>query len=84
LKTTLEEIWTMAVAGLAVILRQIIRGRDENAAVHEDVFVLSYETTKQFLKVLETKTPWLLVGIVSANFADRGCRVVSATDSHGS
>jgi hypothetical protein len=25
-----------------------------------------------------------LVGEVSANFVDRGCRVVSATDSHGS
>jgi hypothetical protein len=24
-----------------------------------------------------------LVGEVSANFAERGCRVVSATDSHG-
>jgi hypothetical protein len=41
-------------------------------------------------------TPWILVrkrtipterpplvGQVSANFADRGCRTVSATDSHG-
>jgi hypothetical protein len=54
-----------------------------NRAVNRGVFCIKLNSVALVRQVNYTAERPLLVGEVTANFEDRGCRVVSATDPNG-